>query len=82
VRVVTWRGDDVVKIPLGALFRRDEDWATYEIAGGRARLRVLQIGQRNSQEAQVLGGLDAGARVVMYPPDTLRDGDRVRGKTD
>ena len=77
VRVVTWRADDVVKMPLGALFRDGDRWAAYVIDGGRARKQVLTLGQRNSEEAQVVDGVAAGAEVVLYPPDTLRDGVRV-----
>lgn len=82
VRIVTWERDAVVKAPVGALFRRSEDWAVFVDDGGRARLRTLEIGRRNSEEAQVLKGLGAGDRVVLYPPDTLEDGARITPRND
>jgi multidrug efflux pump subunit AcrA (membrane-fusion protein) len=33
---------------------------------------------RNGQQAHIDDGLKAGETVVVYPPPTLRDGDRVR----
>lgn len=82
VRIVTWERDAVIKAPVGALFRRSEDWAVFVDDDGRARLRTLQIARRNSEEAQVLKGLRAGDRVVLYPPDTLEDGTRITPRDD
>jgi HlyD family secretion protein len=78
VRVVVWREENVVKAPVGALFRRGNDWATFVIDGERVRLTITELGQRNDQEAQILKGLSAGQTVVLHPPDTLTDGTRVR----
>ena len=77
IRIVTWQADDVVKLPVGAVFRRGDEWAVFLIDQGVARLRTVQVGQRNDTEAQILGGLDAGQPVVLHPPDTLSDGTRV-----
>jgi HlyD family secretion protein len=78
VRVVVWREQDVVKAPVGGLFRRGEDWAAFVVEGDRIRLRAVRLGQRNATEAQILEGLAPGDRVVLFPPDTLADGDPVR----
>ncbi len=77
IRIVTWQADDVVKLPVGAVFRRGDEWAVFRIEEGVARLRTVQVGQRNDTEVQILGGLDAGQPVVLHPPDTLSDGTRV-----
>jgi HlyD family secretion protein len=77
VRVVIWREDDVVKAPVGALFRRGNDWAAFVIDGEQVRLATAELGQRNDEEAQIGKGLSAGQTVVMHPPDTLTDGARV-----
>ena len=78
VHVVVWREENVVKAPVGALFRRGNDWAAFVIDGERVRLTTTEIGQRNDQEAQIIKGLSAGQTVVLHPPDTLTDGARVR----
>jgi len=77
VRIVIWRDESVLKVPVGSLFRRAEDWAVFLVDGGRARLQPVEIGQRNDREGQVLKGLSEGQVVVQYPPDTLEDGARV-----
>jgi len=77
VRIVAWEEPDILKVPVGGLFRRGDAWAVFRIDDGRARTQPVEIGQRNSTEAQVTGGLDAGHPIVLHPPDTLRDGVRV-----
>jgi HlyD family secretion protein len=77
VRIVVWQEQNVMKVPLGALFRRGDEWAVFVSDGGRARLRTVNIGPRNATEAQVLDGLQEGEAVILYPPDTLEDGARV-----
>jgi HlyD family secretion protein len=77
VRVVVWQEDNVLKVPTGTLFRRGDQWALFVVEDGRARLRTIRVGQRNGAEAQVLEGLREREQIVLYPPDTLADGDRV-----
>ncbi len=78
VRVVIWSADSTLTVPVGSLFRRGEDWAVFVVDGDRARLQVVQLGQRNDRQGQVQSGLSEGQTVVLHPPDTLADGARVR----
>ena len=77
VRIVLWREDDVLKVPVGALFRQGEGWAVFAVNEGRVHRQTVQLGQRNENDGQVISGLAAGAVVVLHPPDTLMDGTRV-----
>jgi HlyD family secretion protein len=77
VRIITWRADHVLKVPVGSLFRRGEGWALFVVAGNLARLQSIELGQRNDTDAQILGGVSAGQTIVLHPPDTLGDGMRV-----
>jgi HlyD family secretion protein len=76
-RIVLWEADDVLKIPLPALFRDGERWAVFVDDGGRARLRHVELGRDNGLEAEVVKGLEAGQRVVLHPGDRVSDGVRV-----
>ena len=78
VRIVVWKDEAVLKVPVGSLFRRGEEWAVFVVENERARLQTLELGQRNDLEGQVLKGLAEGQHVVLHPPDTLTDGARVR----
>lgn len=72
------REEDVLRIPLSALFRHGEDWTTFRVVDGRARLTMVRIGRRGAEVATVLSGLEAGATVIEYPSDSVHDGVRIR----
>jgi HlyD family secretion protein len=76
-RIVVWRGDDVVRVPTSALFRRGEDWHVFRVEDARARLCAVEIGERGRDAAQVLAGIEPGSAVVLHPTDRVADGVRV-----
>ena len=80
VRVVTWQQDSVVKVPVGALFRRGEGWAVFLVDQNAVKLQPVTLGQRNDTEGEILEGLSEGQTVVLHPPDTLQDGMRIRAR--
>ncbi|MGD8811035.1 MAG: HlyD family efflux transporter periplasmic adaptor subunit [Gammaproteobacteria bacterium] len=82
VAVVTWQADDVVQVPVAALFREGEQWAVFRIEDGRAVLDPIEIGRQNGTVAEVLGGIETGAAVVLYPGEQLADGVRVTNRGD
>ncbi len=76
-RIVVWEGQDVLQVPLGALFRGESGWAVFQVEGGRAHLRRVEIGQRNARAAQILSGLEEGDTVLLHPSDQIEDGVRI-----
>jgi HlyD family secretion protein len=77
VRVVVWRKEDVVKAPTSSLFRYESKWAVYKVENGRAVRRLVEVGRRSGLEAEILDGLAAGDRIVVYPSEALADGVKV-----
>ena len=78
VRVAVWHSDDVLVVPAGALFREGNAWKTFIYQNGRARLTTVEAGHSDGRFTEVLSGLKAGDPVLLHPPDTIRDGSRVR----
>jgi len=77
VRISTWRAEDVVRVPLGALFRSGDRWAVYVKDGDIARLRPIDIDHRNSTFAEVKGGLAPGDVVIIHPSARVKEGQKV-----
>ena len=73
-RFVLWQGDDVLKIPQGAAFRRGDGWAVYRVGSSKARMTPVRIGHRGETEVEVLEGLAPGAVVAVHPGDRVKDG--------
>jgi HlyD family secretion protein len=80
VRVVVWHAESVLKVPTSSLFRRGESWAVFAAENGRARLRLVEVGQLNGTDAQVLAGLSEGEVIIIHPSDTLQDGGRIKAR--
>ncbi|MEQ9259265.1 MAG: HlyD family efflux transporter periplasmic adaptor subunit [Roseovarius sp.] len=74
LRIVEWEADDVLQVPLSAVFRSGEAWAVFVAEGGVARLRAVQTGRMNAARAEVLGGLEPGEAVILHPNDRIAEG--------
>lgn len=78
VAIVVAEIADALTVPAGAVFRRGEQWQVFTVEDGRARLRALEIGQRNRDYVEVRAGLEPAAAVIVFPSDLVVDGVRVR----
>jgi HlyD family secretion protein len=76
-RIIVAERNDVLTLPTSALFRRQDQWMVFTLDGGRARRRAVQIGERNQNVVELLGGLDDGAPVILHPSDQVDEGVRV-----
>ncbi len=79
---VIWEGKDVLQIPAGALFRSGKEWAVFVAENGTARLRKVEIGQRNGLTAEILSGLKEKERVIVHPDDAVSDGAQIRPRSN
>ena len=75
--IVRWRGENLLTIPIGALFRLGGDWATFVVEDGKATARRIELGERNAELAEVVAGLEAGDEVILHPADTIVTGTAV-----
>lgn len=78
IRATVWEGRDVLTIPSSALFQSDGTSAVFVMSDRRARLRRVQTGHRTGATVEIVGGLDPGERVILFPSDEVEDGSRVR----
>ncbi len=85
VRVVTLALAEALQVPVSAVFplpAADDGgpggMGVFVVEDGRARLRPVQIGARNANQAWVRSGLAAGATVIVYPGSAVHEGVRVK----
>ena len=74
VRIRVWHGEDVVRVPLAALFRTGEQWSVFKVVEGEAVLTPVSIDHRDDTHAEATEGLAAGDVVVLHPSDAVIDG--------
>ena len=81
-RLAVWQRDDVLKVPIAALFRSEGAWSVFTVDGERAGLRRIAIGRMDGSHAQILEGLQADDIVILYPSDMVEDGSLVEERAN
>lgn len=76
-RIVVAEKADVLRVPVGALFRREGKWTAFVVAGGRLAARTIELGLRGARDAEIIAGLSENEQVVLYPGNELSEGLRV-----
>ena len=65
-------------IPAGAVVKLGGESGVFVVERGRASFRKVSLGAERGSRRVVLAGLTEGETIVVDPPDSLDDGDRVR----
>jgi HlyD family secretion protein len=77
VRIIVGAGNDVLKVPTSALFRRGQGWSVFVVERGRARARMVEVGHRNALEAEIMKGVSEDVDVILHPGNQVSEGTRV-----
>jgi multidrug efflux pump subunit AcrA (membrane-fusion protein) len=67
-----------VLVPEAAVRAEGDRGVVFVLTGEKVERRAVTLGQKVASERRVVSGLRAGERVVVSPPDSLRDGDAVK----
>lgn len=73
-RIVIWENDNVLKISSSALFRTGDAWGVFVVEAGKAARRQVQVGQRTAFDAEIVGGLEDDAQVIVHPSNDITEG--------
>ncbi len=91
VRIVTLTENNAVLVPVSSVFplpaagadlvggrqATASRFAVFVAEGGRARQTPIELGTRNGRTAWIRSGLKPGQQVILYPPPTIKEGQRV-----
>jgi HlyD family secretion protein len=77
---VVWEAKDVLQVPASSLFRLGQGWAVFVEEKGKARQRIVEIGQRNGLTAEIISGLNEKEKVIAHPDDSVSNGIRIRAR--
>ncbi len=69
VEIELARMEDVLSVPIAAVFTEQEETFCYRVEDGRVRRSPVRVGRMNDARVQVLEGLAAGDRVLLAPPE-------------
>jgi HlyD family secretion protein len=77
---IIWEEKNILQVPTSALFRSGTGWAVFVAEKGKARKRLVEVGQRNGLAAEILSGLKEKEKVVAYPEDSISDGTKIQAR--
>lgn len=77
--VQVFQATGVLRVPTDALVRHNGGWAVFALVEGRSYLRKISVGDGDDHHRIVLQGLNEGDTVILFPGDTIRDGDLIKG---
>ncbi|KUG22616.1 putative rnd efflux membrane fusion protein [hydrocarbon metagenome] len=77
---IIWEVKDVLQVPASALFRSGAEWAVFVEEKGKARKRMVEVGQKNGLAAEIISGLREKEKVVAYPEDSISEGTKIRAR--
>jgi HlyD family secretion protein len=80
VHIETWSQDNVVRVPIAALFRLSADWHVFRVVDGKAVLTKVTIDHRNQTFAEVTDGLKPADLVILHPSDKVTGGAAVEAR--
>lgn len=70
--------EPVVLIPAGAIVKLGGESGVFVLERDRVSFRKISLGAERASRRVVSSGLSEGETIVLSPPDSLEDGDRVR----
>jgi len=74
---IIWEEEQVLQVPVSALFRTEEGWGVFVVDEGRSVRKEASIGRRSGLSAQVVDGLREGEIVITHPDDSIEEGVKV-----
>lgn len=76
--IIIDRAEQVIKIPLSALFRQNEVWSVFKVVDANAVLQQVNVGRRNDRYAEISQGLTVGDQIILHPGNNVEDGVSVK----
>ncbi len=85
-RTVVWSGENVLVIPLSALFRCESKnnrllsntWCTFVVKNNQAQKRQIRVSQLSKFEAIIEAGLQPTEKVILHPSEQIQSGTKVK----
>jgi HlyD family secretion protein len=80
--IIVWSASETTVVPRSALMQSgtNDGWSTFIVRAGRLELRSVRIGHVGREAVEILGGVQSGDQVVVFPSDRLSPGVHVQAR--
>ncbi len=65
-------------VPVSAIVKNKARDSVYVLVGNRVKERKIDTGRRLDNMVEIISGLETGDKIVLSPPDKLKDGEKVK----
>lgn len=78
VKIMILESNNILTIPVSAIYRDENHWAVFVLSHGRAQKRLINIRSQNPEHVAIEAGLSEGEEVILYPSNQIQEGLRVK----
>lgn len=78
--IIVDSANDVLTVPLSALFRDNEKWSVFKVVDGEAVLQKVKVGRKNDRLAEIMDGLVVGEQIIIHPGNAIENGSRIESR--
>ncbi|MFR1803299.1 MAG: efflux RND transporter periplasmic adaptor subunit [Faecalispora jeddahensis] len=78
IRIITQKKDDVLTVPLAAVFDYEGKSCVFAIHDGKTVLRTVKKGIQDQESVEILEGLKEGETVLSEPDVSIKEGMKVK----
>jgi HlyD family secretion protein len=75
--IIVDRAQNVLSVPVSALFRVNEQWSAFKVMDGIAKHQTLRIGRRNDHYVEIIEGLNENDLIILHPSNDIEEGVKV-----
>ena len=79
--IIVWQATDILTVPESALFREGGQWSVFVEKDGIAQITAVEVGKSDGILSEVISGLVAGDKVVLYPSAAIENGSPIAART-
>lgn len=78
IKIILFESPHALIIPMSAVFREGDDWATYVAENSKAIKKKIKIKWHNPDLATIEKGLNEGDQVILYPSSLIYEGAHIK----
>lgn len=78
VEIITEHRENILVIPKNAIFEKDQKQYVYVVKNETAEMRAIETGIKNTDQAQIIKGLEKGEHIILSPNEDIEEGSKIK----
>ncbi len=78
VDIITEYKENILIIPRNSIFEKDQKQYVYVVKDETAKMRAIETGIKNTDQIQVISGLEKEEQIIISPNEDIEEGSRIK----